>query len=124
MIPRKDGLICFCIDFQRLNKNTKIPVYPLTNPASCFEKLHGAYYFTTLDLQSAHWSVPMYKNDKEKTAFTVRSAMYEFNMMPFGLTNTVATVCALMGKLFQQCQGEFIFCFMNDILLNIYSEGL
>ena len=47
-------------------------------------------------------------NDKEKTAFTVRSAAYEFNVLPFGLTNAVATFNSLMDKHFAGCQWDFI----------------
>ena len=95
LAAKKDGTIRFCIDFRGLNKLTKISKYPLNNPQSCFDALGGAYYFTSLDLLSAYWSVPLGEEDKEKTAFTVRSGKLEFNVMPFGLTNAVATFCAL-----------------------------
>ena len=117
MVTKKDGTPRFCIDFRKLNKDTKICKYPLTNPQSCFDKLHNAYFFTSLDLKAAYWSIPMAEEDKEKTAFTIRSAKYEFNVMPFGLTNAVATFCALIDKLFAECQWGFILCFIDDILV-------
>ena len=40
----------------------------------------------------------MHEERKEKTAFTARSGKYEFNFMPFGLTNVVATFYAQMDK--------------------------
>ena len=52
----------------------------------------------SLDLAAAYWTVPMAEEDKEKTAFTVRSGKFKFNVMPFGLTNAVATFCALWTK--------------------------
>ena len=117
MVQKKDGSTRFCIDYRKLNKDTKVSKYPLTNPVSCFEKLHGSFYFTSLDLASAYWSVPMHEESKEKTAFTVRSGKYEFNVMPFGLTNAVATFCALMDKLFNHYQWEFVLCFIDDCLV-------
>ena len=71
MVTQKDGTTRFCIDFRKLNKDTKICKHPLTNPQSCFDKLHNAYFFTSLDLKAAYWSIPMAEEDKEKTAFTV-----------------------------------------------------
>ena len=117
MVQKNDGSTLFCIDYRKLNKDTKVSKYPLTNPVSCFEKLHGSFYFTSLDLASAYWSVPMHEESKEKTAFTVRSGKYEFNVMPFGLTNAVATFCALMDKLFNHYQWEFVLCFIDDCLV-------
>ena len=117
MVTKKDGSIRFCVDYRQLNKVTKTCKYPLSNPYSCFEKLHNAYYFTSLDLVSAYWSIPMSEEDKEKTAFTLRSGKYEFNVMPFGLTNAVATFCALMDKLFSPFQWDFVLCFIDDCLI-------
>ena len=117
MVTKKDGSIRFCVDYRQLNKVTKKSKYPLTNPYSCFEKLSGSYYFTSLDLVSAYWSVPMAEEDKEKTTFTLRSGKYEFNVMPFGLTNAVATFCALMDKNVSSYQWDFVLCSINDCLI-------
>ena len=104
MVTKKDGSIRFCVDYRKLNKVTKISKYPLTNPYSCFEKLHKAFYFTFLDFVLAYWSIPMAEEDKEKTAFTLRSGKYEFNVMSFGLKNAVASFCALMDNFFSSYQ--------------------
>ena len=117
MVTKKDGSVKFCIDYRQLNKVTKQSKYPLTNPYSCFEKLHNVFYFTSLDLVSAYWSIPMAEDYKEKTAFTLRPGKYEFNVMSFGLTNAVATFCALMDKLFSSYQWDFVLCFIDDCLI-------
>ena len=109
--------IRFCIDFRELNKVTKICKYPLTNSHSCFDELGKSLFFTSLDLASAYWSIPLAEEDREKTAFTVRSGKYEFSVMPFGLTNAVATFCALMDLFFAGMQGTFIMCFVDDCLI-------
>jgi len=117
MVTKKDGSIRFCVDYRRLNKVTKTCKYPLTYASSCYDKLHESYYFTSLDFQSAYWSIPMAEEDKEKTAFTVRSGKFEFNVMPFGLSNAVATFCHLMDKLFAVYQWNFLLCFIDDCLI-------
>ena len=68
MVTKKDGSIRFCVDYRRLNKATKVCKYPLTNVSSCFDKLRDSYFFTSLDFQSAYWSVPMAEEDKEKNS--------------------------------------------------------
>ena len=66
MVTKKDGSIRFCVDYRKLNKVTKTCKYPLTNVSACYDKLLESYYFTSLDFQSAYWSVPMTEEDKEK----------------------------------------------------------
>jgi len=47
--------------------------------------------FTTLDLASGYWLVAEDIADLEKTAFTTRHGLFEFQVMPFGLFNTPGT---------------------------------
>ena len=96
---------------------TKVCKYPLTNPYSCFDELGKAFYFTSLDLASAYWSIPLAEQDKEKTAFTVRSGKYEFTVMPFGLTNAVAMFCSLKDLVFAGMQWSFVIGFVDDCLI-------
>ena len=117
MVTKKDGSVRFCVDFRKLNKVTKTQSYPMTNPYSCFDELGKAFCFTTLDLASAYWSVPMEEDDKEKTAFSTRSGKWEFNVMPFGLKGAVATFCTLMDLVFRGIQWEFVMCFVDDGLV-------
>ena len=77
----------FCIDFRQLNDVTVKDKYPLPRMEDVFDSLHGAKYFSNLDLLKGFWQIPIAENDKNKTAFSTRKGHFEFNRMPFGLTN-------------------------------------
>ena len=49
-------------------------------------------YLTSLDLKSGYWQVAMNVKDKEKTAFACHRGLFEFNVMPFGLSNAPAVL--------------------------------
>jgi hypothetical protein len=77
----------FCIDFRKLNEVTIKDSYPLPRIDQTIDALVGSRYFTTLDLASGFWQIPLAKQDKSKTAFVANNRLYHFNVMPFGLFN-------------------------------------
>ena len=57
LVWKKDGGICFCIDFCCLNAHTKKDSYPLPRIQEALESLVGAGYFSFLDLKSGFWQI-------------------------------------------------------------------
>ena len=82
-MPKKDGSLRFCVDFRRLNAMTKKDVYPLPRVDDILDTLGDAKYFTTLDLASGYWQVPLDDQSRPKTAFTTHQGLFEFVHMPF-----------------------------------------
>ena len=77
-----------CVDYRELNKKTIKDAYPLPLPDEVQDKLAGSTIFSTLDLQSGYWQVPVSPSDQEKTTFCPGPGMglFQFRRMPFGLT--------------------------------------
>ena len=86
-VPKKDGTLRFCVDYQWLNKKTIRNRYPLPLPEEMMDRLRGAQVFSKIDLRSGYWQMPVRKEDVPKTAFRTRWGSYEFLVMPFGVTN-------------------------------------
>jgi hypothetical protein len=92
LVPKKaeDGKpkFRFCVDFHTLNPVTEFDSYPLPRFDETTSTLFGSKYFTVLDCYSGLWQVNVKEEHKEPTAFTVPSGHYEFNRLPFGLSNS------------------------------------
>ena len=88
IVPKKSGDIQLCVDYRQLNKKTSKDAYPLPLPNEVQDCLAGSTVFSTLDLQSGYWQMPVHKEDIPKTAFCPGPGigLFQFTRMPFGLT--------------------------------------
>ena len=94
---KKDGTVCFCVDFHRLNMRTKKDSYPLPWIHEALEGMVDAAHFSMMDFKSGFWQVKIVPESQQYTTFTVGNlGFYEFTCMPFGLCNTPVTFQHLM----------------------------
>ena len=82
------------------------------------ESLAWAAHYSTFDMNSGFWQVPMDEESKQYTAFTLGSmGLYECESMPFGLCNAPPTFQRLMLN----CLGELnlIYCliYLDDVII-------
>ena len=120
--PKKDGGLRFCIDYRWLNKKTVKNRYPLPLPEEMFDRLGGATVFSKIDLKSGYWQMPIRPGDIQKTAFKTRWGLYEYLVMPFGVTNAPAQFMGMMNDLLGEYLDRFVLIFLDDIL--VYSQSM
>lgn len=91
LIPKKNGAFRFVVDFRRLNSVTVRDAHPLPHPDDIQLELQGTAYFSTLDCDRGYWQIPLAEESRQYTAFQADGDLYEFCVLPFGLSNGVAT---------------------------------
>ena len=118
MVRKKDGSLRFCVDFRQLNAATVKDAHPLPRIDDLLDALHGAKWFSTLDLKSGYWQVPITEQDKAKIAFCMSSGqLFEFNQVPFGLCNAPATFSRLMDRVLAGLHWETCLFYLDDIIV-------
>ena len=68
LVRKRDGSVCWCVDYHGLNALTTNNFYPLPLIDECMDSLAGNLWFSKLDANSAYWQVKMREQDRKKTA--------------------------------------------------------
>jgi Reverse transcriptase (RNA-dependent DNA polymerase) len=121
-VNKKDGRFRLCVYFRALNKVIIKNSYPLLRMDEIFDRLNSAKFFTKIDLRSGYHQIRQDKDAVPKTAFRTRYWLFEFTVLPSGLTNAPSTFMALMKDVFHTYLDGFVVIYLDDIL--IYSSTL
>ena len=103
----------FCIDFRPLNKVTIHDLYPLPRVDNLLDQLGGSRYFTSLDLASGYWHIPL---KAQKTAFRTRRGLFQFTRMSFGLSDA--------GNTFQRMANSIFVGLITKGVLLVYLDNI
>lgn len=84
-----------------------------TDPEECLAALGGNAFFSTMDLTSGFYNIPMCEEDKKYTTFS----LYEYNRMPQGLCNSPASFMQMMLNIFGDLNFTSLLCYLDDFLV-------
>ena len=120
LVPKKDGSTRFCIDYRKVNAVTEKDRWPLPHIQEIFDQMGGSAVFSTMDMRSGYWQVPLSEEAIPKTAFVCHRGQFEFLRVPFGLANAPSHYQRVMTQVLGKYIGKFVMVFLDDIV--VYSK--
>ncbi|POM75659.1 Putative retroelement [Phytophthora palmivora] len=94
-----------------MNSHTIRRTLPMPRKDVIFEKMLGCYFFSCMDLLSEYYQFLMRDSDIKLTAFQTPDGLYEYLVIPMGLSNAPATfnsgIRKILADLDTICQSYF-----------------
>ncbi|RXW12480.1 hypothetical protein EST38_g13373 [Candolleomyces aberdarensis] len=116
-VRKKTGDLRLCVDYRGLNAITKKNRYPLPHIDDLLDRTQGCKFFTVIDLKNTFNLIRIREGDEWKTAFRTPLGLYEYLVMPFGLSNAPSVFQAFIQDTLRDFLGVFCVVYLDDILI-------
>lgn len=114
MVPKKNGKIMICQDFQKLNMATKKDYFLLSFTDSNLDTVARHECYSFFDGFLEYNQINIAKEDQLKTVFTTDWSTFTYKVMPFGLYNAPTTFQWVMIQAYQDYLRILIEIFLDD----------
>ena len=117
LVRKKDGGVRPCVDYRKVNELVKPDGFPLPRIQDCLDSVAGSKLFSTFDLTSGYFQIPLKETDIPKSAFVCKYGHFEMTRMPFGLNNAASTFQRTMELALQGLQWITCLIYIDDIIV-------
>ncbi|MBW0529951.1 hypothetical protein O181_069666 [Austropuccinia psidii MF-1] len=121
-VRKRDGGLCFCVDYCKLNAATRKNRYPFPPMKQLLTVFNGSTIFSKIDLRGAYNLLRIKEGDEHLTALRTKDGSYEYLVMPFGLTNVPDSSQNLVNDIFSDFLDIFVLVYLEDTMVFSSSE--
>ncbi|UYV65565.1 hypothetical protein LAZ67_3004714 [Cordylochernes scorpioides] len=122
LVTKRDKTKRFCIDYRKVNELISSDVHPLPRIEDILDRLAQAKYFSTADISSAYWQVPIHPDSRPLFAFTTLEGLYQPTRLPFGLKTSPQIYERAIIQVLQRHGLDCVAHYFDDFI--IYSNTL
>lgn len=107
--PRKNGSLCFCNGYRKLNNLNRRDLYPISRKDKLIDSLGEEKVFSTLDAIRRYWQVKIEYEDQDKTAFCISPRPFYFYTIAVRFEERTRNVPKHNGDF--PCKRWMVICF-------------
>jgi len=115
-VLKKNGKVRICGDYRvTVNPFLKKVAATTADPEEIFSQLHGAAYFSKLDLTNAFLQIPLDADSQALTTIVTPAGLFQYNFLPFGLSVSPGIFQKVMNDILVGISG--VVSYQDDILV-------
>ena len=103
------------VSYKELNERVETDQYPLPRTNDLLRALEGAKYFSSFDLNSGFFQLPIKETDQYKLAFTSVHGLMTFTRLPQGFKNSSAIFQRVLNEAFSALLYKSIIIYIDDL---------
>ena len=107
----------FCVDYHKLNDQTRKNRYPLPYIQDVFNQLGGATTFSTLACRSGYHQVLLMPDSIPKTVFVCHRGQFEFLQVPVGVCYAPGHYQSVMTKVLAKHKEKRVMVLLDDVVV-------
>ncbi|XP_076062417.1 uncharacterized protein LOC143037752 [Oratosquilla oratoria] len=116
VVGKKTGGVRLCGDYRKVNSITRPIAEPMSDQRMIFSRLSNSTFFSKLDLSRGFFQIGLHPESRRITAFGTPWGLYQFTVLPFGLTNAPAVFNRTMRDVLHDVPGAEVF--VDDVLVH------
>ena len=117
LAKKPDGSWHFCIDYRALNAVTECDAYEFPLITDMLNALNGSRVFSMIDLSAGFHQIPIEEESRKYTAFSTLSGHWEFNRVPYGLTNSPPWMQRNISLALRGLEWKICVVWIDDIII-------
>ena len=117
LAKKPDGSWRFCVDYRALNAVTERDAYEFPLITDMLNALNGSRVFSTIDLSAGFHQIPIEEECRKYTAFSTLSGHWEFNRVPYGLTNSPPWMQRNISLALRGLEWKICVVWIDDIII-------
>ena len=115
LVKKPNNKFRMCTDYRKLNQVTIKDAYPLPRITDIIDSVSNAKFLSQMDLMKGYYQIQLTERARSISAFTTPFGLFEYHVLPFGMTNAPATFQRVMQEVIRGLPNVYVY--LDDLVI-------